>query len=135
LELARALTDLGAALRRANRRAEARVPLREGLDLARGEGALAIAGRAHDELEATGERLRPLLASGLESLTPSERRVAAMAAKGKSNRAIAQELFLTVKTIEAHLSSAYRKLDIGSRSELPEALGIESRESTVPPRL
>jgi DNA-binding NarL/FixJ family response regulator len=53
-----------------------------------------------------------------------------MAAEGKSNRAIAQELFLTVKTIEAHLSSAYRKLDIGSRSELPEALGIESREST-----
>jgi DNA-binding CsgD family transcriptional regulator len=135
LELARALTDLGAALRRANRRAEARGPLREALDMARREGALAVAGRAHDELEATGERLRPLLASGLESLTPSERRVAAMAAKGKSNRAIAQELFLTVKTIEAHLSSAYRKLDIGSRSELPEALGIESRESTVPPRL
>jgi DNA-binding CsgD family transcriptional regulator len=135
LELARALTDLGAALRRANGRAEARGPLREALDMARQEGALAVARRAHDELEATGERLRPLLASGLESLTPSERRVAAMAAEGKSNRAIAQELFLTVKTIEAHLSSAYRKLDIGSRSELPEALGIESGESTVPSRL
>jgi len=135
LELARALTDLGAALRRANSRAEARGPLREALDMARQEGALAVARRAHDELEATGERLRPRLASGLESLTPSERRVAAMAAEGKSNRAIAQELFLTVKTIEAHLSSAYRKLDIGSRSELPEALAIESRESTVPSRL
>jgi DNA-binding CsgD family transcriptional regulator len=135
LELARAMTDLGAALRRANHRAEAREPLRQALDMSRTDGALAIARRAHEELEATGEKLRPLLASGVESLTPSERRVASMAAEGKSNRAIAQELFLTVKTIEAHLSSAYRKLDIGSRSELPEALAIESRESTVPSRL
>jgi DNA-binding CsgD family transcriptional regulator len=135
LELARALTDLGAALRRANQRAEAREPLREALDMARRDGAVAIARRAHEELEATGEKLRPLLTSGVESLTPSERRVAGMAAEGKSNRAIAQELFLTVKTIEAHLSNAYRKLDIGSRSELPDALGVESRESAVPSRL
>ena len=76
--------------------------------------------RAHDELEATGEKLRPLTAAGVESLTPSERRVAEMAAQGRRNRAIAQELYLTVKTIEAHLSSTYRKLDIASRSELPE---------------
>ena len=126
LEQARALTDLGAALRRANQRAEAREPLREALEMARRDGALAIARRAHEELEATGEKLRPLLAGGVESLTPSERRVAGMAAEGKTNRAIAQDLFLTVKTIEAHLSSAYRKLDIGSRSELPEALSAES---------
>jgi DNA-binding CsgD family transcriptional regulator len=126
LEHARALTDLGAALRRANQRAEAREPLREALDWSRGAGALAIARRVHEELEATGEKLRPLLAGGVESLTPSELRVASMAAEGMSNRAIAQDLFLTVKTIEAHLSSAYRKLDIGSRSELPEALGAES---------
>jgi DNA-binding CsgD family transcriptional regulator len=123
LEHARALTDLGAALRRANQRAEARDPLREALDWSRRSGALAIARRAHDELEATGEKLRPLLADGVESLTPSERRVAGLAAEGKTNRVIAQELFLTVKTIEAHLSSAYRKLDIASRSELPDALG------------
>jgi DNA-binding CsgD family transcriptional regulator len=135
LELARALTDLGGALRRANHRAEARAPLREALDIARRDGALAVARRAHEELEATGERLRPLLASGVESLTPSERRVAALAAEGKTNRAIAQELFLTVKTIEAHLSSVYRKLDIGSRSELPDALGVEFRDAAVPSRL
>jgi ATP/maltotriose-dependent transcriptional regulator MalT len=122
LELARALADLGAALRRANQRSDAREPLREALEIARRDGALAIAQRAHDELEATGEKLRPLLADGVESLTPSELRVAGMAAEGKTNRAIAQDLFLTVKTIEAHLSSAYRKLDIASRSELPEAL-------------
>jgi DNA-binding CsgD family transcriptional regulator len=126
LEQARALTDLGAALRRANQRAEAREPLREALDMARRDGALATARRAHEELEASGEKLRPLMAGGVESLTPSELRVAGMAAEGKTNRAIAQELFLTVKTIEAHLSSAYRKLDIGSRSELPEAFSAES---------
>lgn len=125
LELARALTDLGASLRRANQRTEAREPLREALEIARQDGALATAQRAHEELEATGEKLRPLLASGVESLTPSERRVASMAAEGKTNRAIAQELFLTVKTIEAHLSSSYRKLEIASRSELPGALADE----------
>jgi DNA-binding CsgD family transcriptional regulator len=135
LELARALTDRGAALRRANRRAEAREPLSEALEISRRAGALAIARRAHDELEATGEKLRPLLAGGVESLTPSERRVAAMAAEGKTNRAIAQDLFLTVKTIEAHLSSAYRKLDIGSRSELSAALDAEFRGPSTPSRL
>jgi DNA-binding CsgD family transcriptional regulator len=123
LELARALTDLGAALRRANHRVEAREPLREALEWSRGAGAVAVGRRAHEELEATGEKLRPLMAGGVESLTPSELRVAGMAAEGKTNRAIAQDLFLTVKTIEAHLSSAYRKLDIGSRSELSDALG------------
>jgi DNA-binding CsgD family transcriptional regulator len=131
LELARALTDLGSSLRRANQRTAARDPLREALEIARRDGALATARRAHEELEATGEKLRPLMAGGVESLTPSERRVAGMAADGKTNREIAQDLFLTVKTIEAHLSSAYRKLDIGSRSELPEALSAESLEPTV----
>ena len=129
---ARGLVDLGAALRLANRRAEARDPLREALDMARRDGALAIARRAHEELETTGEKLRPLLTGGVESLTPSERRVASMAAEGKTNRAIAQDLFLTVKTIEAHLSSAYRKLDIDSRSELPETLSVnESGDATA----
>jgi DNA-binding CsgD family transcriptional regulator len=135
LELARALTDLGAALRRANERAEAREPLREALGMSRRDGALAIARRAHEELEATGEKLRPLLAGGVESLTPSERRVAAMAAEGKTNRAVAQDLFLTVKTIEAHLSSASRKLDIGSRSELSAALAADSPETAAPSHL
>jgi DNA-binding CsgD family transcriptional regulator len=126
LELAKALTDLGSALRRAKQRADAREPLREALEIARQDGALATAKRAHDELEATGEKLRPLMADGVESLTPSERRVAYLAAQGKTNRAIAQELYVTLKTVEAHLSSAYRKLDITSRSQLPDALGDAS---------
>jgi DNA-binding NarL/FixJ family response regulator len=122
LEYLRALTDYGAALRRSGRRADARAPLHEALELARRGGALAIAARAHDELAATGEKLRPLIAAGVESLTPSERRVAELAAEGLSNRDIAQSLFLTVKTVEGHLSNAYRKLDIGSRKELGAAL-------------
>ena len=121
---AQALTDLGAALRRSNNRAEARGPLREGLELARTCGAAALTERAHTELWATGARPRTPLRSGLDALTPSERRVAGMAASGMSNPTIAQNLFVTVKTVEMHLSSVYRKLGIGSRAELNPALGL-----------
>ena len=132
LEHARTLAEYGAALRRANRRAEAREPLRAALDWARGSGALAVARRAHEELEATGEKLRPLLAGGVESLTPSERRVAALAAEGHTNREIAQSLFLSVKTVEGHLSNAYRKLDISSRRELSAVLASSNTAPAGP---
>lgn len=122
LEHARALTDLGTALRRANRRSDAREPLRRGVELATRCGATALAERAHAELLATGARPRRLLLSGVESLTASERRIADMAAAGMSNREIAQALFVTGKTVEVHLSHVYQKLHIGSRKELPEAL-------------
>jgi DNA-binding CsgD family transcriptional regulator len=119
---AHVLTDLGAALRRANRRADAREPLREGLELARACGAEPLVHRAHTELWATGARPRTPLRSGLDALTPSERRVANMAAGGLSNPEIAQSLFVTIKTVEMHLTSAYRKLDIDSRGQLGAAL-------------
>ncbi len=122
LEHMRALADYGAALRRANRIAQAREPLRRALELARRGGAIAIGKRAHAELEATGERSAPPEAVGAQVLTPSERRVAELAAQGLSNREIAQSLFLTVKTVEGHLTHAYRKLDVHSRTELPKAL-------------
>jgi DNA-binding CsgD family transcriptional regulator len=122
LEHARALTDLGAALRRRGRRAIARPPLRAGLDLAQRCAATALARRAHDELVATGARPRRFVLSGLDALTGSERRVAEMAAEGLTNREIAQALFVTEKTVEAHLGHTFRKLDIGSRSQLPAAL-------------
>ena len=61
--------------------------------------------------------------SGVESLTASEKRVANFAAEGLSNKDIAQALFVTTKTVEVHLSNVYRKLGIGSRTELPQALG------------
>jgi DNA-binding CsgD family transcriptional regulator len=122
LEHARALVDLGAALRRANQRAEARERLREGVDLARRVGALGLAGRANEEIAATGARPRKVFQTGLDALTASERRVAQLAAEGLSNKEVAQTLFVTIKTVEVHLSSAYRKLEISSRTQLDKAL-------------
>ena len=122
MEHAKALTDLGSLLRRCNRRADAREPLRAAVEIARPRGMVAVARRAHDELGATGENLGRFVAVGIESLTPSERRIAELAASGLTNRQIAQQLFLSVKTVESHLRGAYRKLDIKSRGQLPNAL-------------
>jgi DNA-binding CsgD family transcriptional regulator len=121
-EHARALTDLGAALRRAGQRAESREILRRALDLAHRCGALALTERARTELIAAGGRPRRLVRSGLDSLTPSERRVAQLATAGLSNRDIAQQLFITTRTVEGHLTHAYQKLAIASREQLPTAL-------------
>ena len=122
LEHAKALVELGAARRRANRRADAREPLRRGLELASECGAVPLVERAETELRATGARPRRVALSGLDSLTPSEKRVAELAADGSTNREIAQALFVTQKTVEVHLSSAYRKLGIDSRTQLAKAL-------------
>ncbi len=131
LEHARALVDLGAVLRRSNSRSEARQLLREGLERAQRCGATALVERANDELAATGAHRRTVLLSGLDELTASERRVAQMAAEDLSNKEIAQALFVTVKTIEQHLSRVYRKLDLSSRRQLAGALGA-SAESAAP---
>ncbi len=122
LEHARALVDLGAALRRANRRSEARERLREGVNLARRVGALGLAERANEEIAASGARPRRVLRTGLDALTASERRVGQLAADGLTNKEIAQALFITMKTVEVHLSRAYRKLEISSRAQLGKAL-------------
>jgi DNA-binding CsgD family transcriptional regulator len=92
-------------------------------------GAQVLAERAHDDLVATGARPRRLLLSGVHALTPSERRVAALAAEGLSNREIAQALFVTLRTVEMHLSNVFRKLDISSRTQLPAALAAAPDES------
>jgi DNA-binding NarL/FixJ family response regulator len=122
LEYALALLELGAAVRRAGRRADAREPLREALELALGCGADVVAARAHDELVAAGARPRRDPAESRSNLTASELRVARLAANGMTNREVAQALFLTEKTIEVHLTRSYRKLDIGSRTQLARAL-------------
>jgi DNA-binding CsgD family transcriptional regulator len=122
LEHARALTDLGAALRRANRRSEARGPLDEALVLARRCGARTLAARATTELRAAGGRSSEPEGGGVEQLTASERRVAELAAEGYSNPEIAQALFVTRKTVETHLGHVYRKLDISGRGQLGGAL-------------
>ena len=122
LEHAKSRTELGAALRRANRRAEAREHLRQAVELATICGATAVVERAERELLATGARPRRVALSGVASLTPSERRIAEMAAEGPTNREIAQTLFITQRTVEVHLTSIYRKLAITSRSQLAAAL-------------
>jgi DNA-binding CsgD family transcriptional regulator len=122
LEYARALVDLGAALRAAAQDAEAHERLHEGLDVAQACGATALLDRALDELVAAGERPRRRAARDVDTLTPSERRVAEMASDGMSNKDIAQALFVTVKTVETHLGHAYAKLGINSRAQLPARL-------------
>jgi DNA-binding CsgD family transcriptional regulator len=122
LEYARALAALGAALRRDRHATEAREPLREALELAEACACPPLVAAVRSELYASGARPRTAALTGVGSLTASERRVAALAADGQTNREIAQALFVTPKTVEVHLSNAYRKLDIRSRRELPGAL-------------
>jgi DNA-binding CsgD family transcriptional regulator len=122
LELAHAQVELGAALRRAGRRVDSRDPLHAGLELARECGAGALSARALEELHAAGGRARNVVRSGLDALTPSERRVADMAARGMTNIDIAQALFVTRRTVETQLTSVYRKLDISGRPALADAL-------------
>jgi DNA-binding CsgD family transcriptional regulator len=114
--------DLGAALRRAGRTVDAREELTRAADLAHRLGARALLDRARDELSAAGTRLRRYAVRGMESLTPSELRVARLAAEGRTNREVAQSLFVTPKAVEYHLANAYRKLQIAGRAELKAAL-------------
>jgi DNA-binding CsgD family transcriptional regulator len=122
LERARALVELGAHLRRANRRREARDLLREALDVAHHAGARPVADRAETELRATGAKPRRAQLTGVEALTASERRVAELAAQGLTNREIAQALYVTARTVEGHLTRTFQKLDVSSREDLAEAL-------------
>jgi DNA-binding CsgD family transcriptional regulator len=122
LERAHSLAELGAALRRSGERAAARDPLARALELAARCGARPLTARARDELKATGARPRRPWRTGVEALTPSELRVARLAAEGRSNREIACELYVTLKAIEGHLARVYAKLGIEGRAELPSAL-------------
>jgi DNA-binding CsgD family transcriptional regulator len=122
LEQAKALAALGGALRRARKPTEAREPLRRALELADVCGAQPLVDAVRSEIYATGARPRTTALRGVLALTPSERRVADLAADGQTNRDIAQTLYVTPKTVEVHLSNTYRKLGIGSRRELSAAL-------------
>jgi DNA-binding CsgD family transcriptional regulator len=122
LELARARIELGAALRRARRRREARTHLTQGADLAHRCGAVALSERARAELIAVGARPRRAAFTGVGSLTLSELRVARLAAGGLTNREIAQELVVSAKTISSQLTAIYRKLDVHDREALAETM-------------
>jgi DNA-binding NarL/FixJ family response regulator len=122
LEHAKALCELGTAIRLERKPSDARDPLYKALELANVCGAGALEERVRSELGATGARPRREALGGVGSLTPSEKRVADLAADGLSNREIAQELYVTPKTVEVHLSNTYRKLEIRSRRQLSGAL-------------
>ena len=117
-ELALALADHGACLRRAGQRTRAREPLRRALDLAERTGAAGLAGTVRRELLAAGARPRRAALTGPDALTAGERRVAGLAAEGASNRQIAEHLFITQATVETHLRHAFGKLGITSRADL-----------------
>jgi DNA-binding CsgD family transcriptional regulator/predicted negative regulator of RcsB-dependent stress response len=122
LEYAKALLELGAALRRAGQRIESREYLRQGVQVAHICGAAPLVERGWTELRASGARPRRTEPLGPAALTPSEWRVAELAAAGHSNRDIAQELFITINTVEVHLTRIYRKLGIKGRAGLAHAL-------------
>ena len=122
LDQARVLVDLGVAERRAGHRTAAIEALRHALDTAVRCGSVLLASRARDELRTLGLRPRRLALTGSAALTGMERRVAELAAAGKTNRQIAQALFVTIRTVEVHLTHAYQKLGIRSRTEMPGAL-------------
>jgi DNA-binding CsgD family transcriptional regulator len=124
LEHAKSLAALGTGLRHARRPGEAREPLRRALELAEACGAQSLADGIRSELYAAGARPRTAALKGVKALTASERRVAELAAEGRTNREIAQALFVTPKTVEVHLSNTYRKLGIRSRRELAAELAV-----------
>jgi DNA-binding CsgD family transcriptional regulator len=114
--------ELGGALARIGLRVQARDVLRRALAEADRVGALLHAERARRELVATGLRPRRAAVDGAGSLTPRQRQICQLAAAGKANRAIASELYLSIKTVETHLAAAYRKLGVRTRGELSRSL-------------
>jgi DNA-binding CsgD family transcriptional regulator len=122
LEAIRLRLELGSALARTGRRVEAREPLRHALADADRAGAILLAHHARRELVATGLRPRRAAIDGPGALTPRQRQICELAAAGKGNRAIAGELFLSLKTVETHLAAAYRKLGVRGRADLAGSL-------------
>ena len=134
-ELALALADHGARLRRSGQRTQAREPLLRALDLAERTGAAGLAAEVKRELLAAGARPRRAALTGPDALTAGERRVAALAADGASNRQIAEHLFVTQATVETHLRHAFRKLNITSRAELPDGRIVSTSGPRVRTRI
>lgn len=134
LEYARALAWQGAELRHQGRRADAREVLRHAIDIADRLGATSLTAEAGAELEAAGGRPRRRRLTGVEALTPTERRVADLAVSGLRNREIAQALFVSRKTVEMHLGAAYRKLGIRSRDDLATALSAATAAGAGSPQ-
>lgn len=118
-ERARTRLLYGERLRRARRRIDARQPLRAALEDFKELGATPWAERAARELEATSQTARPRYdLSRADDLTPQEHSVLGMIAEGATVREAAGRLFLSPKTVEAHLGRVYRKLGVRNRAQL-----------------
>ncbi|WP_328584471.1 helix-turn-helix transcriptional regulator [Streptomyces sp. NBC_00370] len=132
-EHAKAEYLLGRALLKTGDQRAAREHLRTAADLAQRCGALALAGDSRKLLVTAGGRMRKMSACPLDMLTAMERRVAGLAADGASNRSIAESLFVTVRTVETHLTSVYRKLGVSRRTELGAVLHTPDIPDRQPP--
>jgi DNA-binding CsgD family transcriptional regulator len=130
-ERARTELCLGERRRRARHPSDAREPLRAALETFERLGATPWAERARSELRASGETTRRRDPSAAQQLTPQELQVALMVAQGATNREAGAALFLSPKTIEAHLSRVYRKLNVRSRTELASLLAGEGAFAEV----
>jgi DNA-binding CsgD family transcriptional regulator len=119
---ARAECLFGRALLRVEDTRGARKHLRRAIDLSVRHGCRAIAGVARELLLSAGGRMPVLPSSPADGLTDSERRVVTLATEGLSNREIAEYLFVTVRTVEEHITRAFHKLGVSSRAELPSAM-------------
>ncbi|HET9518515.1 MAG TPA: LuxR C-terminal-related transcriptional regulator [Actinoplanes sp.] len=122
LERAHSLVEHGARLNALRRRPQARRVLRLGLELAERCGSGSLVERAREQYTISGGRVRPLEPVGLSGLTSAELRAVTLAANGRTNRQIADELFLSVRTVEIHLTNAYQKVGVARRSELAAVL-------------
>ncbi|TJZ58744.1 hypothetical protein FCH28_00790 [Streptomyces piniterrae] len=128
IDLAHALTDLGEALHRDGHVKESRARLRQALDLADASGVAPLTERVYRALLATGARPRRKRLSGVSALTSRERRIATLAAEGMTNQQIATTLFITCRTVEFHLTRAFRKLAVNGRGDLAHVLAGVDRE-------
>ncbi|MFG2383784.1 helix-turn-helix transcriptional regulator [Streptomyces avermitilis] len=129
-ELIPALIAQGRQLVAAGERSRARDPLREAAERAERLGAVRLRALAEEALREGGSRRAATALTGWEALTGSERRIAALAADGRTNAEIAELLHLARRTVETHLTSTYRKLGIRRRAELATALTERSAEAT-----
>ncbi len=133
---ARTLLLYGERLRRDRRRVDARAVLRRALSVFDSLDAVPWSQRARAELAATGETMQPAGVSSTGTLTPQELQIAVLAAEGRRNKDIAGILFLSIRTVEFHLTRVYRKLGVANRAALASRLagdGSFGLESSAPP--
>jgi DNA-binding CsgD family transcriptional regulator/tetratricopeptide (TPR) repeat protein len=119
---ARLELSFGTWLRRQRRVAESRVPLRAARDAFDALGALPWSERARHELRGAGVTSRPRKRGAMDELTPQELQIARMAGSGLSNREIGQQLYMSHRTVGAHLYHIFPKLGVTSRGQLRDAL-------------